>query len=477
MEGEENNIDNQEILGLMEKVKQLEKENKQLYENIIKMGNKKQKKSLEYYVRLKKDLLTEENKLTQQLINLESNGEQEKKTLSFKIYNLKKKLNEKVAENKTLKTLIDTTNKELEQKNMTLSKRNVQLKNEINEKHVEELESKVSDLTNTLNEKEIKVQEQKEKIDELQMKIDTLNENMNAKIKDIKLQYDNVLSASKKNEDDFNKLYEDKTNNMKDNIQSNKYQLEKKLVHSKNLLNNIKRENMVLNNIYESDMQIKEKEINNLKENYDKINNIYSEFSNLCGGNLEKLKNNIKQMKEIYIDRENEMENISKIYVDSMNNYGEAIQETDKNNILSTDSSEDIILINRLNEKKKILEQKLKELKDNKEKIVGENITNIKEKITNMNENINCLNQKLNEFFTKIKKVNDCANSLTKNNNIIDSLEQDIKKYSKQKEELENKVNKMNILSQEGINELKNKLKNIEEEKIIFLNMKKCLKM
>ena len=73
-----------------------------------------------------------------------------------------------------------------------------------------------------MSEKEFTVNEQKEKIDELQRKIDTLNENMNAEINDIKLQYENVYSASKQNEENFNKLYEDKTNNMKNDIQSNK---------------------------------------------------------------------------------------------------------------------------------------------------------------------------------------------------------------------------------------------------------------
>jgi superfamily II RNA helicase len=116
MEAEETHYNKQEITTLMEKVKQLEKENSELYENILKMGNKKQKKSLEYYVRLKKDLLTEEKKLSQQLIDMESSKEQDKKTLSFKMYNLKKKLNEILAENKTLKSLIDSNNKELEKK-------------------------------------------------------------------------------------------------------------------------------------------------------------------------------------------------------------------------------------------------------------------------------------------------------------------------------------------------------------------------
>lgn len=65
-----------------------------------------------------------------------------------------------------------------------------------------------------------------------------------------------------------------------------------------------------------------------MKENYERINNIYTEFSKLCGGNLDKLKNNLKQMKEIYLERENEMVNMSKLYVQSMNGYGTSLQET-----------------------------------------------------------------------------------------------------------------------------------------------------
>ena len=79
------------------------------------------------------------------------------------------------------------------------------------------------------------------------MKLDNLNDTMGAKINDIQIQYNNVYTASKQNEENFNKLYEDKTNNLKDNIQSNKYQLEKKLVQSKNLIDNIENEKEILN--------------------------------------------------------------------------------------------------------------------------------------------------------------------------------------------------------------------------------------
>ena len=49
-EAEEVHNDKKEIENLMEQVKRLENENQQLHDNILKMGNKKQKKSLEYYV-------------------------------------------------------------------------------------------------------------------------------------------------------------------------------------------------------------------------------------------------------------------------------------------------------------------------------------------------------------------------------------------------------------------------------------------
>ena len=468
---EQNEIDEshnnkQEIANLMAHVKQLEEENEQLYENILKMGNKKQKKSLEYYVRLKKDLLEEENKLKNQLSVLENDKEQEKKGISFKLYNLKKKLDEKNSENKTLKSLIDSHNKELEQKSKSLTRRNVELKNEINDKKIEELEATVTNLTNALSEKEFTVNEQKEKIDELQRQIDTLNETMNAEINDIKLQYENVYSASKQNEENFNKLYEDKTNNMKNDIQSNKYQLEKKLVHSKNLLNHLEKENNILKNVFESDLQIKKNEVNNLKENYEKINNLYNEFAKLCGGNLEKLKNNIKQMKEIYLDRENEIENISKIYVESMNNYAQALEETEKSkNLINTDSIENSILMNKLGEKKRILEEQINEFNKIKDESIGDDLPSIQNKISNMNQNVNHLNEKQKEFSTKIKKVNDFTNFLTKNNNIVTALEQDITKNKKRKEDLEKKINKMNIVEDEELNQLKEKLQKLEQDK------------
>ena len=464
MESSENHDAKQEIESLMLQVKQLEEENQKLYSSIMKTSPKKNQQSLEYYVRLRKDLMLEQSKLIQKLSQMES----EKAELDkYKIKNMtliKKKLDELNNENKILKQQLEQCQKEKEKKNEIISKRKVELKNEVNKKQIEQLESEVNVLMNTLNEKELTVQGQKEKIDELQSKLENLNETMGAKISDIQLQYNNVYSASKQNEENFNKLYEDKTNNLKDNIQSNKYQLEKKLVQSKNLIDNINNEISILNNLFLSDVQNKETEINNLKNNLNNINNIYKEFSKLCGENNEKIKNNIKQMKEIYTERENQMIDFSKIYVNSMNNYTEAIKESKNNtNLINSDLIENQTLINKLNEKKKKLENEISELSSEKKEIIGENVDMIKSNINSMNDNISKLNEKQNELNTKIKKVNDFNIFLNKNNNIITSLQQSIEKHKKNKESLQNKMTKINM-TDDNIENLKNKIKKLEQE-------------
>ena len=467
-----------EIETLMEQVKQLEAENQNLYSSILKFGSKKNKQSLEYYVRLRKDLMLEQSKLVQKLSELEIEKAKENEDIEKKMNFLKGKISELNEENKTLKLQIEESNKEHEKKNNIISKRKVELKNEVDKNKIEKLENEVNNLINKLDEKEIMVQGQKEQIDNLQLKIENLNETMGAKISDIKLQYNNLYSASKQNEENFTKLYEDKENNLKDNIQSNKYQLEKKLVQSKNLIDNIQAETSILNNIHLSEMQKKETEINNLKNNLSNINRIYNAFVKLCGDNDEKIKNNIKQMKEIYMEREQQMMDSSKTYVNSMNNYGEAIKEAKNNkNLIDSDLIENQVLIGKLNEKKKKLENEINELSNLKQEIIGENIEGIKSKIKTIEDNITGLNEKQNEFTTEIKKVNDFNIYLKKNNNIMNSLQQSIEKHKKIKENLQNKMTKINI-GDDNLENLKNKLKTLQQENLAKdENIKKYEKM
>ena len=97
----------------------------------------------------------------------------------------------------------------------------------------------------------------------------------------------------------------------------------------------------------------KEKE-NKEKNNMNNINIIYTAFEKLCSENNDKIRNNIKQMKEIYMNREAQMLDISKLYINSMNNYTEAIKESTNNkNLIDSDLIENQVLINKLQENSK----------------------------------------------------------------------------------------------------------------------------
>lgn len=137
-------------------------------------------------------------------------------------------------------------------------------------------------------------------------------------------------------------------------------------------------------------------------------------------------------MKEIYLERENEMVNMSKLYVQSMNGYGTSLQETKNNKMsIASDSSENAGLIEKLEQRKKILEDEVNELRNIKEELVGEKISDIKNKISIMNENVNHLNEKQNEFSSKIRKVNEFTNTINRNSSIFNTLQQNIKNYQK----------------------------------------------
>ena len=138
----------------MLKVKQLEEENQSLYASILKMCSKKNKQSLEYYVRLRKDLMLEQSKLSQKLSEMEAEKNKENLNTKEKFEFLRKKLEELNLENKELKAQIDKNNKNLEEKNDAINRRKVELKNELNEQEIEELENKANNLINALNEKE-----------------------------------------------------------------------------------------------------------------------------------------------------------------------------------------------------------------------------------------------------------------------------------------------------------------------------------
>ena len=77
---------------------------------------------------------------------------------------------------------------------------------------------------------------------------------------------------------------------------------------------------------------------------------------------------------------------------------------------------------------------------------------------------INNLTEKQKDFSVNIKKVNDFSAFLNKNNNIVKSLEQSIEKNKKKKENLNDKMTKINLNENDNVENLKNKLKKLEQE-------------
>ena len=59
--------------------------------------------------------------------------------------------------------------------------------------------------------------------------------------------------------------------------------------------------------------------------------------------------------------------------------------------------------------------------------------------------------------------MNEFSNFITKNNNLVNSLQKSIEKHKKNKENLQNKMNKLHI-GDDNIENLKNKLKKLEQE-------------
>ena len=462
-----NTSDKQEIEMLMEEVRRQEEKNQDLYNKILEMGTHKQKKSLEYYVHLRKDLINEQKKLNQQLSEMKKEQNESKNQICTEINALKKSIEDYTNENNELKNKLEEHNKKLETNQKSLQRRQVQIKSQVSDKEIQELKDKINVLSSNLNEKQNIAQEQKYKIDTIQENIENLERTMGEEINDVQIQYNNVYTASKKNEEEFNKLYEDKTNNLKEELQSVKYQLEKKLVHSKNLLNKIDDDCNVLNSIYENDMQIRTQEINNLEERKKVVNSVYDLLKKLFEKGMDKLKNNVKQMKEMYLSREDEMVNMTKTYVDVMNIYGEVKKGMEKNKkYINTNSAEDVTLMNKLTGKNQKLEAQINELTNEKPEMIGESLANLKQKIENNNLNLNILSNKQNSFTTKIQNVINFTNYINKNNNISNSLKDDITENKKKKEELQGKLKKLNISENEDLEALKTKLNNMNQEKI-----------
>ena len=467
VEIEDQPINKSNIDDLMSQVKTLENENKLLLNNILKFGTQKQQQSLEYYIRLRNDLSEENAKLTQHLQLLQDSETPIQQQFNTDTENYKSQISLLTSENKTLKTEIEEAQKILDTKKEDLSKRIVELKDEFSDERVEELEQEVNKLTTELNQKECIVDEQKENIDSLQNQIETENEKFMEEINDYEFQYNNLLSVTKQNEENFNKIYEDKTTNMKNDIISTKYQLEKKLVKSKDLLNFLENENVLLTNTNKEFLNYKENELTELKNINNILNDNYKESTKLINDHMQKLKSNISQMKEMYLNRETQTVNFTNIYVDAMNNYSSTISDSEKyKNVVQQDFNNNEQQIKLLTEKNNELENEVKELENSEKQneYEGASVEEITNKVNDSQQILNNLTEKQNDFYTKIKKVNEFSNELGKKKNLIESLSQENKNLTTKNQELDEKIKKLNLPAENELENLKQKYEQLTKE-------------
>lgn len=450
---------------IIQHIKDLEEENQQLKYNILNLGTPEQQKLIDYYFRLRNDFSIELNKLHQQLDTMEAQKKEEQMGQEEKIQNLQLKISQLDNENSEIREKIDTANSELEEKTKEFEKRTVQLQNENNDQKIEELESKLKKLNLEYEKKDEISRVQKENIDELQNQLESQRQNLTEEIDNIRGQYNNLISAGKENEETLNKLYDEKTNNLIKDIEMNKYQLEKKLIHSKNFLNYLEEETNILKNVYENDIKLKDEEIDNLKNNYGELENTYNGMSQMCNEHLNKITENLGQMKQMYLNREKEMVNISKIYVDAMNNYSGSMKDSENSkNILEDDFKTNEELINEFNQKNKELEQELSELKSKKANIGGASVKEISENIETVSEHIRDIETSQNELDKRLKKFGELNNDINKKNSLIDSLTQENRKLVNRNKELEAQKSQIYETNENEIDEIKEKLSHLEQE-------------
>lgn len=123
---------------------------------------------------------------------------------------------------------MESLQNDIEQNDAMLKKdENVELKNLPNNDKMEELDYQINSLTTEITKNDYLIKDQKETINELQETLDSQTKSLNEELKNIKTQYHNLLGSSKITEDYFDRDYNEKTIEFKNDMEKNIYQLTK----------------------------------------------------------------------------------------------------------------------------------------------------------------------------------------------------------------------------------------------------------
>lgn len=464
--GEIEDINKTVIDSLSRRSRKLEEENQFLKEDIDKIKSISEKGALDYYSELRKQLFNEIDGLYKKKKFFDNQKKLEDKKLKEQLTYFSRLYEEKAEQNKNLKEQLNLLEDDIKSKKKLLAQeKKVKLEGLPGNDKFEQLEYQVNSLVSEITKKDYLIKDQKFMLNELNEKLDTQTKALNDELNECKSQFHNLLGAKETLEENYDKIHDEKTKEFKKAMNKNIYNLNKKILFSKDELQRLNFETNTLENSYETSIQSKNKEILNLKNNIRDIHTNYELLYKLSSEKINEFANNYSQMKSLYIDREKDFIKISDYYVNIMSQYIKPLLDPNNYNIklennYHESTSKIISLQNKNEELYKMIENcKRKNIEEGAEirKTITNNLTDIDNKIKNFET-------KQKELGNKMKRLVEFYNTINKKHKTIETLSKENKKLINSNKELEKKINKYYSIEDSELNDMKIKIKKIEQD-------------
>ena len=334
---------------------------------------------------------------------------------------------------------------------------------------MEELDYQINSLTTEITKNDYLIKDQKETINELQETLENQTKSLNEELKNIKTQYHNLLGSSKITEDYFDRDYNEKTIEFKNDMEKNIYQLTKKLLYSNIDLQkkNVEKEN--LNQKCDSTIENKNKEIVELKNGIKNIQTNYEILYKLCIDKLHKYSENYAKFKKNFFEREKDFVKVSNYYKDMMNQYNKPLldQENPDNkleNEYHTNASQ-VINLQQGNDELYLEIDNLKQKQFNSSGSVRKEISS---NVFNNDNKISNIIKKQKDLAQRIKKFKTFYTDITQKNQNIDKLAKENRNLLNENKNMMNRISAYfnNTGGEDDTDSIKLKIKKLEEDSI-----------
>ena len=375
-------------------------------------------------------------------------------------------LNEATELNQNLKAQLETLQNDIKENDKLLKQEdNVKLDNLPNNEKVEELEYQINSLTAEITKSEYLIKDQKETINELQETLDSQTQSLNEELKNIKNKYTNLLGSSKITEDYYDRDYNEKTVEFKKDMESNIYQLTKKLLNSNEDLKNknIEKENLKFK--CQNDIDNKNKEITELKNNIKNTQTNYELLYKLSIDQLGKYNDNYAKFKKHFFNREKDFVSVSNYYKDMMNQYNKPLLDQENpNNKLENEYHVNASQVINLQQENDSIYLEIENLKQKQFNKSGEIRKNISSNVFDNDNKISNIIKKQKDLAQKIKKFKTFYNDIIQKTQNIDKLSKDNKNIFNENKAIINKISTFfnNIGGENDMDGIKLKIKKLE---------------